>query len=305
MTTIEDRLRDALGADIDVPDLLSDVRRGARRRRARRTTGVVAVAAIAVVTGIGVTATLTGSDGSSPHPAPSPTAPTPTDGAIPAARPGAVALEAANGKLFRLAWHEACCTNVQVREDDAWTQLHLFDEQFDKFEMGPDGLTGFVWGQELWATYDGGVTWQRPKGPRPSMYGFRAGFTADAAWVQSHDRDGLGQLWRSPLATDDWARVEAPDGDLVVLGNTVALQTSGEGLSDARLEVRDVATGDWSPSPLCASDAWVIAVERAAFHLCYTQFGNQLYRSTDLLTWEPFGPSDVITGHGYQPLGPD
>lgn len=79
MSTLEDRIRDGLNAERDVPDLLGAVHAGARRRQSRRTAGSVGATALVVaLVATGASILVRGGDDISPSPAPQPTTTAPS-----------------------------------------------------------------------------------------------------------------------------------------------------------------------------------------------------------------------------------
>ena len=85
---------------------------------------------------------------------------------------------------------------------------------------------GWLFGDGLWSTHDGGHSWSRVSTPGRVN---RLAAAAGTAWalVPSGRGQNTQQLWRSAVGTDDWSRVPyvsvAGPGDLAVQGDRVVV----------------------------------------------------------------------------------
>jgi hypothetical protein len=266
MSDLETRLRDALASDVDATSadtLLHDVRRGVARRRARRATGAVMLIAVVVVAAsIGFQHDR--HQGAVPQPAHSS-----------AASPGGrtVDVSTAGDQVFRLTVHDGCshCATVSRRaESGGWDRLgdlHGGSADFGPAQwlrMAPDGVDGWAFTPQLWATHDGARTWTKVvDGPgRSTIRGHQLAVGPTAAWSVWTSANGRRELWRTPLHSDDWRLVASGvQGDLVgVLPDGAAvLHETGEGASGAVVVVRDAATSTPYPQPFTSDSAFVLA----------------------------------------------
>jgi len=289
MNQLEDRLRQALGADMDVPDLLADVHTGARRRRARRTTGVVAVAAAAAVATIGLVVSL-GHETTTKRPAP-PVAPPPV---------GVVDVADGDGRLLALTPGA-----VWQQDDNVWAKLHEFGgDGFQYLVASPDGTDAWAWGNRLWSTHDGGHTWQVVQVPGDPTYGYHVWTTQTFGFVQTADRSNRPQFFRFPLGSDVWDMKLGPGfggsggyGDLLTAGNTVAFLTYlGEDTSEPVLRVGEEDFHGSGELPLpCSGENTVYPADTEVFTLCPRgDDGATVYRTTGMSRWEEFGTTTGV-----------
>jgi hypothetical protein len=95
-------------------------------------------------------------------------------------------------------------TGVQPGGDDP-TTLSALDVRFGS------ATDGWLFGDGLWSTHDGGASWGKQKLPGRVM---RLEAAAGTAWALVTDglRAPAVHLWRSPVGSDDWTRV--PDVSL-------------------------------------------------------------------------------------------
>jgi len=287
MNQLEDRLRQALGADMEVPDLLADVRTGAHRRRARRTAGVVAVTAAAAVAIIGLVVSLGDDTTTTNRPAP------------PAAPPPVGVVDVADGGDRLLALTTGA---VWQQDDDGWAKLHEFGgDEFQYLVASPDGTDAWAWGYRLWSTHDGGHTWQVVPVPGDSTYGFHVWTTQTFVFVQTADRSNRPQFFRFPFGSDVWDMSLGPDfggyGDLVTAGNTVAFLTYlGEDTSEPVLRVGEEDFHGSRELPLpCSGENTVYPADTEVFTLCPRgDDGATVYRTAGMSRWEEFGTTTGV-----------
>jgi hypothetical protein len=216
MNDLETRLRTGLDSEPtwhSPDDLLDDVRRGARRRRARRTTGAAAAAVIALALATAGGAIgwqqrqlhVGGSTTGTPLPF------------------GTSAVSVTDtGEVFKVVSNRDCvspCSTVWKRKGTHWLKMATFrsDQSPEQvvirnIAMAPDGLNGWVWGHDLYATHDGGETWSRittgPSAEPDAVTDVQVGQTQ--AWVTSSRITGGSALWHTLVGTDDWMQVPPP-----------------------------------------------------------------------------------------------
>lgn len=247
MTALEDALRQTFDAEVGgtADRMLSDVRRGARRRRTARTTiGAVAASAL-VVTGVALGGSLLANDDSPPSPAPAPTE-TVTDPITDIGRPGGIlilssplAVEAAGDRLFVTSDdHDCNCSVLYRRDGPQLVEVHRFPVPFvDRFSFSPDGANGWAAAAgKVWATHDAGLTWASldlpPEAPNDIGDSYLVDSSASYAWIVNL---GSGSLWRSPVGSDDFQQFDVPDTDgiqgVAVVGDAVMVdpRPTGEG----------------------------------------------------------------------------
>lgn len=279
MTSLEEALREAFGADVDgaTDRMLSDVRRGARRRRTTRTTlGAVAASAV-VVGGIAFGGSLL-SDDSRPSPAPRPTE-TVTDPAPLDALPSALAVEAAGGVLYVTADNAQCdCSVLYERRTGKLQELHRFPVPFvDRLSFTPDGRNGWAAVEDqVWTTHDAGRTWTTldlpPEAPQYLGDSYLVDSSADYAWMVNF---GSGSLWRAPVGSDDFQHFDVPDTDgmqwVAIVGDTVVVEPRpiGEGniTSVPRLSTDNGISWQELPWP-CSGEHRLLPTNGAIFMTC-------------------------------------
>lgn len=309
---LEDRLRQSLQSPMPADDeeFLGAVRRGASARRRRRTTGAVAACVLAIGGVAGIAIGVRAGDDAPERP-PATRTPSPT---LPAdAFRGASDVDVVSPEIvFRVTGNVGCiaCATVWMqRNDTGWIKLHEFGaEAYDgapdpmvqpvsDIEMAPDGNNGWAFGAKLFSTHDGGTSWtQVTAGPgRPGDQGHAVIIAGEYAWAFVRSYEGqAATLYRTPVGTDDWAEVTAPDpggaSQLVAVGDRIALVTSDEGLADSRLRTSTDGVHWGRVSLPCSADSWVYATASRAFMACPTASRFTVYRSNpDLTGWERFG----------------
>lgn len=240
MTHLEDALRQTFDTDVDgAPDrMLSDVRRGARRRRTTRATLGAVVASAVVVGGIAFGGSLLSDDGSRPSPAPEPTE-TVTDPAPVDALPSALAVEAAGDVLYVTADDAQCdCSVLYQLRAGKLQEIHRFPVPFvDRLSFAPDGSNGWATAAgQVWTTHDAGRTWNTldlpPEAPEDIGDSYLVDSSAEYVWLVNL---GAGSIWRWPVANDAFTHKDVPDTDgiqhVAVVGDTVVVEPrpTGEG----------------------------------------------------------------------------
>lgn len=303
MTRLEDALREAFTSDVDAtaPQMLQDVRLGARRRRTARRATAAVVAAVAVVAGIAVGGALAGQESRGPSPAPRPTE-TVTDGL-----PGeAMQIEATGDRLFATTAENDCGCSAFWRYDDAgWHRVHDFSEEYvERLAMAPDGETGWATspGGPIWVTHDGGQTWEQAglKGLSRGQHSFVLAATGDTRWpAWAVDVIG-GTMWR--FNGDYFEQVSYDEvgaaRDVVRVGEALVVtpQPVGEGSVITVPKVTRDGGATWGDLPFpCEGENALIPAETAVFVLCPAgQQGATLHRSTDLIDWQQYGASQGV-----------
>ena len=338
MNDLEDRVRRALHADVSDPGadrLLGDVHRGAIRRRRRRVAGMVAASTLVAAAAAGAVTSVVVHQRSTPDvppashaPNPRPT-PTPTDTPLPAdATKGPVAVSVTSvGTVFRLTVNVGCTACSTVWQSDAsgggWVRLHDFGAEaapgdadpghgpLDHLVMAANGRDGWAWGRWLFSTHDGGRTWERVRiRPDWNASGMNSVVvTGSSAWfLVAHER--RHDLYRTPVGTDDWSTVPAPQLDRAyavdTVGDRVVLEVAGSGQSHPAL-VSSIDEGStWSTLDApCAGEK----AGSAAFLLCRASDGSAsagptVYWTQDFTSWSVLGRAKAgITG--VQAVGDD
>jgi hypothetical protein len=340
----EDRVRRGLRAevrDVEADRLLGDVHRGASRRRRRRLVSAVAASVLVVAGAAGVATTIQGNDGTLPtppstqSPSSSPTAtPSSTQPVLPdGATQGVVDVSVVSSdRRFRLTMNIGCvaCSTVWQNEQSAeggWERLHDFGTEayagkvnpaqgpVESIVMGVDGRDGWAWGQRLFATHDGGVTWNEVTtgpGQADGELGHQVALTpaTGSAWLLVHT-DRETQLWRTDVRSDSWERADAPDmsgvSTMVTISDYVLLQTSDEGLSAPRLQYFRFGDGlPWSEvANPCPGESQVHPAYSVAYMLCGSGETATIYRligvdhpvaGEQTFQWHEFGSSTGPVG---------
>ncbi len=236
MNALEERLRRAVDAEVEVPPAelyVAGVRSGARRRRTRRALAVSLAAVVAVVAGIAVVSR-PGSE------TPEPVRPGPVveqDGAPDASGPVVLLTgsgDADAGRLYGVSVHGSadcwgvCAHTLWVLEDGRRKALFRFpgDLQLADVVMAPDGQNGFAVAYSrtrLLRTRDGGASWVVVD---ESFIDRQASLEVEVLDDQVYAYVGPGmtgvepgddgrspkqrRLWRSPLDGDGWSEVPLP-----------------------------------------------------------------------------------------------
>jgi hypothetical protein len=215
MTDLETRLREGLDsapAWRSPDDLLDDVRRGARRRRTRRATGLVAAAALVLAATGGGLAWHRREADTADRPRPF--------------QPGMLQISVtASGQVFEVVADGGCtvsCSIVRTRlPEGGWRDLatfrspgaRAFPGPVWKIAMAPNGRDGWVWGQHVYSTHDGGVTWAQvrhfPAAHDGAAYNDEILVGGDEAWAQV-DIKGSRVLVHTPVGSDRWTSASPP-----------------------------------------------------------------------------------------------
>jgi len=220
MTDLETRVREGLSSDLAGPsahDVIADVRRDARRRRARRMTGVLA-ATVILLAAVG--------GGVARHRAQQ-TADRP---GVPHHLSGAMAVSVTgSGTVYKVVGNEGCsvpCSTVwRLDRTTGWVQVSTIEdtERSAHFfgpvlaiEMSPSGHDGWMWGpSHMWSTHDGGATWTRVSSA-PFAHGNPWEELADVVsgptytWVSLATDGHPRRLWRTPTGSDEWTPIDLP-----------------------------------------------------------------------------------------------
>lgn len=326
MNDLEDRVRRALHADVSDPGadrMLGDVHRGAIRRRRRRVAGMVAASTLVAAAAAGTVTSVVVHQRSTPDvppashaPSPRPT-PTPTDTPLPAdATKGPVAVSVTSvGTVFRLTVNVGCTACSTVWQSDAsgggWVRLHDFGAEaapgdaapdhgpLDHLVMAANGRDGWAWGRWLFSTHDGGRTWERVRiRPDWNASGMNSVVvTGSSAWfLVAHER--RHDLYRTPVGTDDWSTVPAPQLDrafaVETVGDRVVLEVAADGSAHPQLVWSTDDGSTWSSlqTPCTGEKAGSVA-----FVLCPPSPGTEgtssasptVYWTKDFVSWTVLG----------------
>lgn len=312
MNQFEDQIRHAIDRDIAAEppahQMLAEVRRGAQRRRARRTAGVVGAAAV-LVAGVAVGGSLLSTrDDSAPEPATP--APSPTESSSATADPvrptHALTIEAASDRVLVTSNEEDCGCSVLWRYDgETWERLHDFTEEYvDRLAMAPDGRSGWAaaGGGRIWTTGDGGETWKQAvmTGEEPGEHSYLLAATGDPAWPAWAVDAIAGTMWR--FDGDRFASVSSDEigaaQDLIQVGDALVVTPRPEGEGNVTSVPRVTRDGGrtWSELPFpCSGENSLMPAGTAVFSLCRAdEAAATVYRSTDLSSWQEFGS---VQGH--------
>jgi hypothetical protein len=313
------------------PVLLGRIHRGAVRRRRRRTTVRVVSASVAVVAAAVIGVAVLGTHGHTPTLPPASQPPSATQRpTLPAgATVGVIDLAVPDADhVFKLTVNEGCvaCSTVsQLGPDGTWERLYDFEGgaayggrveplfgPIEYVDFAADARDGWAWGKTLFSTHDGGRTWsQITDGPGARTdYGHWVHLTADRAW-SLHRTDQTGaQLWSTPIGTDDWSTVHAPDlssaTGIESVRKWVVLETSDEGLAGPRL-LSSAEGQAWTRLDLpCPGENQPYPGTDEVFVLCPAETGGAtVYRSVGLASWEILGHSDLASVNAVLPLWRD
>jgi hypothetical protein len=325
---LEDDLRDLLTDQRHAlpTDLvrLARVHAGASRRRRRRAVATSAAAVLLVaVAGTGF-ALLNGNADpkgttvadhtptGSTHPTASggPTVsdtPTPSSGTATAgpAWDGAqpVSLTATSTKTFVVLGHRAgTCTSDCVRIVESHDGGLTYDPLAVPAKATPQdssgirfgsAVDGWLFGNALWATHDGGLTWGRITTTGGSVTRVEA--AAGTVWALVESGSGTEQLWSSPVGSDSWKRVDGVSvtgpGDLSVQGKQVVVagaqdSTTWSNVSGTFAKTASPCPGGTKVSLSGFDGVWAACASGTAGHLAY---------SADALHWSDV-PLDLGQG---------
>ena len=311
MNQFEDQIRHAIDRDIAAEppahQMLAEVRRGAQRRRVRRTAGVVGATAV-LVAGVAVGGSLLSTrDDSAPEPATP--APSPTESSSATADPvrptHALTIEAASDRVLVTSNEEDCGCSVLWRYDgETWERLHDFPEEYvDRLAMAPDGRSGWAAaGGRIWTTGDGGETWKQAvmTGEDPGEHSYLLAATGDPAWPAWAVDAIAGTMWRfdgdrfASVSSDEIGAAQA----LIQVGDALVVtpRPEGEGNVTSVPRVTRDSGRTWSELPFpCSGENRLMPAGTAVFSLCRAdEAAATVYRSTDLISWQEFGS---VQGH--------
>ncbi|MER7608268.1 hypothetical protein [Nocardioides sp. NPDC127503] len=309
MTQFEDQVRHAIDRDIaaeqPAQQMLAKVRRGAQRRRVRRTAGVISAAAV-LVAGVAVGGSLLSTrDDSAPEPAPP--APSPTESSSATGDPvrptHALTIEAALDRVFVTSNEEDCGCSVLWRYDgETWERLHDFTEEYvERLAMAPDGRSGWAAapGGRIWTTDDGGGTWEQAvmRSEDPGDHSYLLAATGDPVWPVWAVDATTGTMWRfdgDRFESVSYDEIGAAQ-DLIQVGDALVVTPKAEDEGNVTSVPRVTHDGGrtWSELPFpCSGETRLIPARTAIFSLCQAgEAATTVYRSTDLITWQEFGGS--------------
>jgi hypothetical protein len=324
---LEDDLRDLLTDQRHAlpTDLvrLARVHAGASRRRRRRAVATSAAAVLlvavagtgfAVLTNddgpLGTTAahhTPTGSTQPTASGGPAPSTPSPSSGTAQAglAWDGAqpVSLTATSTKTFVVLGYQTrlCkqdCLRIVESHDGGATydplavpaQATPQDSSGIRFGSAVDG---WLFGNALWATHDGGLTWGRVTTTGGSVTRLEA--ASGTVWALVESGSGTEQLWSSPVGTDSWKRVSGVSvtgpGDLSVQGKQVVVA----GAQDSTTWSNVSGTFAKTASPCPGAPQVSLSGFDGVWAACATGTAGHLAYSADALHWSDV-PLDLGQG---------
>lgn len=311
MNQFEDEVRHAIDLDIaaeqPAQQMLAKVRRGAQRRRVRRTAGVVSAAAV-LVAGVAVGGSLLSTrDDSAPEPATP--APSPTESSSATADPvrptHALTVETALDQVLVTSLEEDCGCSVLWRYDgETWERLHDFTEEYvERLAMAPDGQNGWASAAgRIWTTGDGGGTWEQAvmKDEEPGEHSYLLTATGDPTWPAWAIDAVTRTMWR--FDGDRFESVsygEIGDAqDLIQVGDALVVTPWPEGEGNVTSVPRVTRDGGrtWTELPFpCSGENRLMPAGTAVFSICRAGEGAAtVYRSTDLSSWQEFGS---LQGH--------
>jgi hypothetical protein len=317
MDPLEDELRDlltdrrhALPTDMV---RMARVHAGATRRRRRRAVATSAAAVLlvavagtgfAVLTNdngpLGTTAadrTPTGTTQPTTSGGPSPSTPSPSSGTAAPVGPawdGAqpVSLTATSTKTFVVLGYKASpCTHECLRLVESHDGGATYDALAVPAKATPQdssgirfgsAVDGWLFGNALWSTHDGGLTWARVTTTGGSVARLEA--AAGTAWALVETR-GTEQLWSSPVGTDSWKRVTGVSvtgpGDLSVQGKQVVVA----GAQDSTTWSNVSGTFAKTASPCPGAPQVSLSGFDGVWAACATGTAGHLAYSADALHW--------------------
>jgi hypothetical protein len=323
---------------------LARVHAGASRRRRRRAVATSAAAVLlvavagtgfAVLTNdngpLGTTAahhTPTGSTQPTASGGPAPSTPSPSSGTAQAglAWDGAqpVSLTATSTKTFVvLGYQKKLCKQDCLRIVESHDGGATYDALPVPADATPQNSTeggtkdsvggirfgsavdGWLFGNGLWATHDGGQSWTRVTS---TGYGpvLRLEAAAGTVWALVGGNNGDEQLWSSPIGSDSWKRVAGISvtgpGDLSVQGKQVVVA----GAQDSTTWSNVSGTFAKTASPCPGAPQVSLSGFDGVWAACATGTAGHLAYSADALHWSDVPldlgqgslPNDLVIGAG-------
>jgi photosystem II stability/assembly factor-like uncharacterized protein len=145
---------------------------------------------------------------------------------------------------------------------------------------------GWLYGNGLWATHDGGYAWNKVKLPGPVN---RLAAAHGIVWaLVSTDGGNSQQLWRSPVGSDRWTPVAdvtvAAPGDVALIGTRVVVL--GAGPSKVWVSKNDTR---FSPhaSPCTSALGAELSASGSLWAKCVTGSAAYVETSADGVKWRP------------------
>jgi hypothetical protein len=149
---------------------------------------------------------------------------------------------------------------------------------------------GWTFGDGLWSTHDGGISWSEVTVPG-SVHRLEA--AGGTVWALVTDRrDGeTTRLWSSPVSADDWQPVPSVSvvgpADLSVQGSHVVVL----GASDSGTWVGDGGRFTRHEGPCTGSIATQVSATEGLWAKCVTGMAAVLATSADGIRWQQVEPS--------------
>jgi photosystem II stability/assembly factor-like uncharacterized protein len=145
---------------------------------------------------------------------------------------------------------------------------------------------GWLYGNGLWATHDGGYAWNKVKLPGPVN---RLAAAHGIVWaLVSADGGKSQQLWRSPVGSDRWTPVAnvtvAAPGDVALIGTRVVVV--GAGPSKVWVSKNDTKFTP-HPSPCTSAIGAELSASGSLWAKCVTGSAAYVETSADGVKWRP------------------
>lgn len=145
---------------------------------------------------------------------------------------------------------------------------------------------GWLYGNGLWATHDGGYAWNKIKLPGPVN---RLAAAHGIVWaLLSTDGGNSQQLWRSPVGSDKWTQVPnvtvgAP-GDVALIGTRVVVLGAGP---SKEWVSKDGTKFTAHASPCTTAMAAELSASGSLWAKCATGTAAYVATSADGVKWRP------------------
>jgi photosystem II stability/assembly factor-like uncharacterized protein len=145
---------------------------------------------------------------------------------------------------------------------------------------------GWLYGNGLWATHDGGYSWNKIKLPGPVN---RLVAAHGVVWaLLSTDGGNSQQLWKSPVGSDKWTQVPnvtvgAP-GDVALFGTRVVVLGAGP---SKEWVSKDGTKFTPHPSPCATAMAAELSASGSLWAKCATGTAAYVATSADGVKWRP------------------